>query len=307
MTTATMEEVRTSPIQGYGTPPVVDDLSDLVVITGDRKLIAAIRLAAEGITKEAQREAVDLREQARRRRVEAAQLLAAVRDTILRTEEEARLAAQAVEEVTDEELRRHLQRIASQEQARRRKALEWMETAQGRARSAAEEAEALEAQADQLLNSAEARPEVVAWRQLTAAFMDRIQAARSFHAIRMALEEAERQGLDDKRMHQAAALRKEQLSELGRLTRETVKLWARYAPGGDGMFPGLTHPRTAILAAVGPGTIFEVNRDGRKLAVHTSQDGLVWVRRRAGGPFRMRGARIRRLPERRHPSSALED
>jgi len=306
MTTATMEEVRTSPIQGYGTPPDVGDLIDLVVITGDRELIAALRLAAESITKEAQREAVDLREQARRRRVEAAQALAAVRETVVRTEEEARLAAQAVAEVTDEELRRHLQRIASQEQARRRKALEWMERAQDGARLAAEEAQALEARAEQLLNSAEARPEVLAWRQLTAAFMERIQTARSFHAIRKALEEAERQGLDDERMHQAAALRREQLCELARLTRETMKLWARYAPGGDGMFPALTHPRTAILAAVGPGTIFEVNRDGRKLAVHTSHDGLVWVRRRASGPFRAHGARIRRLPERRRPSPTLE-
>lgn len=268
-------------------------LAELAAVTGDRELTSALRAAASRIVSEAESRTAPLREQARSRRAEAGQALTAVRDMLARAEEDAQLASLAVEEVTDDALRRHLSEIAAQEEARVREGLEWLERARGQTEAASKQGEELEHEGEAIVTSAHSRPEVAAWLQLTEPFMDRIRQATSTRALGEILEDAERQGLADERLSEAGACKRRQLNELARHTRETVKLWARYAPGGDGMYPDLTQRQATCLAAVGPGTIFEVHDDGQKLAVHTSEDGLVWTRRRAGGPFSSRGAFLR--------------
>ena len=273
----------------------VDALANLATVTGDRRLTEALRLATERITSEAKKEAALLREQARSLRAEAAKAYATASELLSKADEEGRLAALAVEEVSDEGLRRDLNRIVSFEDARRAKAIEWLEKAQELIRAACQEAGVLDRRAERMLSDARARPEVVAWRHLTAECRAQIERGRNATAIDGALREAVHQGLMDEHMRHAAVHRKRQLGELARRTRETVKLWARYAPGGDGLYPSLTLPGTALLTVAGPGTIFEVGADGQKLAVHRSDDGFVWARRRARGPFKSRGAMTRRI------------
>jgi hypothetical protein len=272
-----------------------DTLADLATATGDPGLTEALRIAAERITCAAEAEAAGLREQARIRRTEAGQTYAAASELLAKTSEEGRLLELAAEEVSDEGLRRHLVGIVAFEDARRAKAVEWLERAQELLEAASQEAKELEARAEGILNYTRARPEVIAWRQLTAQCLDRIERARNARAIDSALHAAERQGLIDERLRQAAVERKRQLGELARRTREAVKLWARYASGTDGLYPSLTLSGTVLLVAAGPGTIFEVSADGRKLAVHLSEDGVVWVRRRAHGRFEARGAMARKV------------
>lgn len=270
-------------------------LAELAAVTGDRELTNALRAAANRITCEAEARATTMREQARGRRAEAAQSFTPITEMLARAEEDARLAALAVEEVADEALRRHLTEIAAQEEARVREGAERLERARAQMKTASEEARQLELEAEAVATSARSRPEVAAWRQLTEPFMDRIKQATTTRAVGEILKDAERQGLADERVTEAGACKGSQLNELARRTRETVKLWARYAPGGDGMYPDLTQREATCLAAVGPGTVFEVRDDGQKLAAHTSEDGLLWTRRRAGGPFRSRGAFMRRI------------
>ena len=273
----------------------IHHLADLVTISGDQELTSALKAAAVSITHEAETEAEAHCARARSLRAEAAEAFAAVAETVRKAEEDARLTTQAAEQATDEQLRRHLEKIARADEARVRKGFEWLERAQARAATANAEALTLEHEAEGALRRARSRPEVFAWRQLTAPFLERVERARSRRAVSEAVEDAERQGLADERLVQAAALRTRQVGELARRTRDTARLWARYAPGGDGMYPRLTHAETSMLAACAPGTIFEVSSDRRKLAVHLSDDGLVWVRRKATGPFRSRGAVVRRI------------
>ena len=270
-------------------------LAELAAVTGDRELTSALKAVATRITSEAEVRAAVLREQARRRRSEAAEAFTGDAQMVKSAEEDARLAALAAEEVADEALRRHLTEIAVQGEARVREGLKWLDKARVQVEAASEEAQELELEAEAITTSACSRPEVAAWRQLTEPFMDRIKHATSTRAVGEVLKDAERQGLADERVAEAGACRGRQLNELARRTRETVKLWARYAPGGDGMYPDLTQREATSLAAVGPGTVLEVRDDGQKLAVHTSEDGLVWTKRRAGGPFRPRGAFLRRI------------
>lgn len=270
-------------------------LAELAAATGDRELTSALKAAATRITSEAQTRAAALREQARRRRSEAAEAFTAVAQMVKSAEEDVGLAALAAEEVMDEALRGHLTYIATQEEARVREGIEWLDTARVQVEAASEEAQDLELEAEAITTSACSRPEEAAWRQLTEPFMDRISQAANTSAVMEILEDAERLGLADEGLTEAGACRGRQLNELASRTRETVKLWARYAPGGDGMYPDLTQREATSLAAVGPGTIFEVRSEGQKLAVHTSEDGLVWTKRRAGGPFRPRGAFLRRI------------
>jgi hypothetical protein len=218
-----------------------------------------------------------------------------VTEMALHAEEDARLSALAAEQVTDEALRRHLEQIARGDEARLQEGLEWIERAQGRVEVVNEEARALELDADAALRCAQSRPEVIAWHQLTAPFMVLIGRSKTNRVIGEVLQDAERQGLADARLRQAAASRARHLGELAWRTRETVKLWARYAPGGDGMYPCATLPQTSMLAAAGPGTIFELRSDGWKVAIHLSEDGFAWVRRKAGGHFKPRGALVRRI------------
>ena len=273
-------------------------LAELAAVTGDRELTSALRAAASRIIGEAEARAADLREQARRRRSEATEAFTAVAQMVKSAEEDAGLAALAAEEVMDEALRGHLTDIATQEEARTREGIEWLDTARVQVESASKEARELELEAEAVATSAHSRPEVAAWRQLTEPFVDRVNQATSARAVGEILKDAERQGLADERVAEAGACRGRELNELAGRTRETVKLWARYAPGGDGMYPDLTQREATSLAAVGPGTIFEVRSDGQKLAVHTTEDGLVWTRRKACGPFRSRGALVRRIPGR---------
>jgi hypothetical protein len=270
-------------------------LAELAAATGDRELTSALKAAATRITSEAQARAAALREQARRRRAQAAEAFTSVTQMLESAEEDARLALLAAEEVADEALRRHLTEIALKDKARVREGLEWLDNARVQVEAASKEAQELELEAEAITTSARSRPEVAAWRQLTEPFVDRVNQATSTSAVGEILKDAEGPGLADERVTEAGACRVRQLSELARCTRETVKLWARYAPGGDGMYPDLTQRESAVLAAVGPGTIFEVRSDGQKLAVHTSEDGLVWARRKASGPFRSRGALVRRI------------
>lgn len=276
-------------------PPRDFVLAELAAVTGDRELASALRAAATRITSEAQTRAAALREQARRRRSEAAEAFTAVAQMVKSAEEDVGLAALAAEEVMDEALRRHLTEIAVQGEACVREGLKWLDTARVQVEAASREARELELEAEAVARSAHSRPEVAAWRQLTEPIIDRIKHATRTRAVGEVLRDAERQGLADERVAEAGACRGRQLNELARRTRETVKLWARYAPGGDGMYPDLTQREATSLAAVGPGRVFEVRGDGQKLAVHTSEDGLVWTKRRAGGPFRPRGAFLRRI------------
>jgi len=271
------------------------ELVELVTVTGDKEFISTLRSVAEKITGEAENAAGALSEQARRARSEAAQALAAVTEMVRKAHEDARLSALAADEVTDEALRQHLRQMADAADARLHEGLEWMERAQLRMEAANQEARALEAEASSARQQALSRPEVLAWLRLTAPFLDRIERARRRRAVDDAVQEAERQGFADSRLREAAASRARQFGELGWRTRETVKLWARYASGADRLYPRLTLARTSMLAACGPGTIFEVSSDRRKVAVHLSEDGCAWVRREASGPFRARGALVRRI------------
>ena len=280
------------------------ELADLVTVTGDQELTSTLKEAAERITREAESQAQARRERARSLRAEAAQALATVSEMAMHAEEDARLSALAAEQVTDEALRRHLEQIARGDEARLQEGLEWIERAQGRVEAVNEEARALELDADAALRCAQSRPEVIAWRQLTAPFMVLIGRSKTNRVIGEVLQDAERQGLADERLREKAACRTRQLGELAWHTREAVRLWARYAPGGDGMYPCTTLPQTSMLAAAGPGTIFEVCADGQKLAVHLSEDGFVWVRRKASGPFKPRGALVRRIDGRTAPLRA---
>jgi hypothetical protein len=228
-------------------------------------------------------------------RSEAAQALADVSEMVIIAEEDARLTALAADEATDEALQQHLRQMADADEARLHEGLEWIERARLRMEAAEGEALALEVQASAALQQALSRPEVVAWRELMTPFLDRINRARSRKAVDSTVQDAERQGFADGQLKEAAALRERQLGELAWRTRETVKLWARYAAGADKTFSRITLPRTSMLAACGPGTIFEVSSDRRKVAVHLSEDGLAWVRREASGPFRARGALVRRI------------
>jgi hypothetical protein len=273
-------------------------LAELAAATGDHELTIALKAAATRITSEAQTRAAALREQARRRRSEAAEAFTSVAQLLETAEADSRLALLALHEVTDEALRRHLTEIAVQGEARVREGLEWLDRARVQVEAASKESQELEFEAEAIATSAHSRPEVAAWRQMTEPFVDRINQATSTRAVGEILKDAERQGLADERVVEAGACRGRQLNELARRTRETVKLWSRYAPGGDGMYPDLTQRESTVLAAVGPGTIFEVRGDGQKLAVHTSEDGLVWTGRKAGGPFRSRSALLRRIPKR---------
>ena len=279
-------------------------LADLVTATGDQELTSRLKAAAERITLEAESEAQDLHEQALRLRAEAARAFAALTEMVRKAEQDARLSSLAAEQVTDEALQRHLEQVAAGDKARLHEGLEWLERARAGAEAANEEARALEIEADAVSRLAQPRPEVIAWRQLTAPFLERMNGARSRRAVSELLQDAERQGLADKRLRQASASRTRQLGELAWHTRETVKLWARYAPGGDGMYSAVTHPAAALLAATGPGTIFEVSAEGRKVAVHLSEDGFSWVRRKADGPFEARGALVRRIDRRTDPAQA---
>ncbi|MGH9650269.1 MAG: hypothetical protein ACRD3I_07335, partial [Terriglobales bacterium] len=197
------------------------------------------------------------------------------------------------EEATDDALQEHLREMANTDKARLHEGLEWIERARLRMEAAEGEARTLEAEASSARQQALSRPEVVAWRQLIRPFQDRVNRARSRNAVDNTMQDAERQGFADGQLREAAAVRERQLAELAWRTRETVKLWARYAAGTDRMFSRITHPRTSTLAACGPGTIFEVSSDRRKVAVHLSDDGNTWVRREAHGPFKARGALIR--------------
>ena len=283
--------------QAYG-------LAELVVVTGDQQLTSALRAAASRITGEAEREAGSLREQARHRRAEAAQAFAAVCRMVAKAEEDVHLAKMAAEEVSDETLHEHLEKIARQEEVRLREGVEWLESAQERVEAASQEARALELQAEVVEMNVTSRPEVVAWRQLTEPFLERIENAKKARAVGEILQNAQRQGLADDRLKQAAASRTRQLGELAWHTRETVKLWARYAPRGDGMYPCVTLPQTSVLAAAGPGTIFELRSDGWKVAIHMSEDGFAWVRQKASGHFKPRGALVRRIDGRTAPLQA---
>lgn len=273
----------------------IDQLADLVTISGDPELTSALKAAAVSINREAETKAEALYARARSLRAQAAGDFAAVAEMVRKAEQDAGLSAQAAEQATDEELRRHLERIARADEARVREGFEWLERAQARVSAANAEARTLEHEAEGALRRAWSRPEVLAWRQVTAPFIERVERARSRRAVSEAVEDADRQGLADERLVQAAALRTRQLGELAWRTRDIVKLWARYAPGGDGMYARLTPAETSMLAACAPGTIFEVSSDRQKVAVHLSDDGLAWVRRRASGPFKGRGALVRRI------------
>jgi hypothetical protein len=214
---------------------------------------------------------------------------------VRKAEEDTRLSALAAEEATDEALREHLQQMANADEARLREGLEWIEAAQLRVDAANEGARTLEAEASVARRQAQSRPEVMAWGHLTAPFLERIQRARSRKVVDDVVQDAGHQGLADGRLREAAASRARQLGELAWRTRETVKLWARYAAAGEGMHPRMTLPGTSMLAACGPGAIFEVSSDHRKMAVHLSEDGCAWVRRKASGPFKARGALVRRI------------
>jgi hypothetical protein len=270
------------------------ELVELVTVSGDEELISTLKSVAERITGEAESTASTLCERARRVRSEAAQAFAAVTEMVGKAKEDARLSALVADEVTDEALRQHLRQMADADEEHLREGLEWIERAQVRMEAANEEARALEAEARAARQHALSRPEVVAWGRLTAPFLDRIERARRRRAVDDAVQDAEHQGFADGRLSEAAASRARQLGELSWRTRETVKLWARYASSADSMYPRLTLARTSMLAACGPGTIFEVSSDRRKVAVHLSEDGCAWVRREASGPFRARGALVRR-------------
>jgi uncharacterized protein YkwD len=281
-------------------PPVSDtqqarELVALVAVTGDQELISTLRSIAERITLEAESAASALRERGRRVRSEAAQALADVSEMVSKAQEDARLTALAADEATDEALQQHLRQMADTDEARLHEGLEWIERARLRMEEAEGEARALEAEAIAARQQALSRPEVIAWRELITPFLDRIKRAGSRRAVDITVEDAERQGFADSQLREAAALRERQLGELAWRTRETVKLWARYAAGADRTFSRITLLRTSMLAACGPGTIFEVSSDRHKVAVHVSQDGLSWVRREASGPFRARGALVRRI------------
>jgi hypothetical protein len=271
------------------------ELVELVTVTGDQDLISTLKSVAERIAGEAECAAGALCERARSVRSEAAQALAVVTEMVRKAEEEARLSALAVDQSTDEALRQHLQRMANADEARLHEGLEWIERAQLRIEAADEEARILEAEANLTRKQARSRPEVIAWRKLTAPFLVRIERTRSRRAVEDVMQDAMRRGLSDNRLAEAAASRARQLTELAWRTRETVKRWALYASAGDGMHPRLTLPRTSMIAACGPGTVFEVTSDRQKVAVHLSEDGSVWVRRKAYGPFKARGALVRRL------------
>ena len=271
------------------------ELVELVTVTGDKELISTLKSEAERITGEAESTASALCERARRVRSEAARAFAAVAEMVRKAEEDARLSALVADEVTDEALGQHLRQMANADEAHLREGLEWIERAQLRMEAANEDARALESEASAARQQALSRPEVVAWLRLTAPFLDRIERARCRSAVDDAVQDAERQGFADGRLSEAAASRARQLGELAWRTRETVKLWARYASSADSMYPRLTLARTSMLAACGPGTIFEVSSDRRKVAVHLSEDGCAWVRREASGPFRARGALVRRI------------
>jgi hypothetical protein len=293
METETLTETRTGLL-------VADaehgrELVELVTATGDRELISTLRSVAEKISGEAESAASTLCEQARRVRSEAAQALADVTQTVGKAEEDARLWALAADQVTDEALRQHLKHMADVDQARLHEGLEWIRRARLRIDAANEEAHTLEAEAGAARQQAQSRLEVVAWRQLTMPFLDRIRRARSRRAVDDIVRDAERQGFADGRLREAAASKVHELGELARRTRETVELWARYASGNDGMYPRLTLPRTSMFAACGPGTIFEVSPDRQKVCVHLSEDGRAWLRQDASGPFRARGALVRRI------------
>jgi len=280
------------------------ELADLVTVTGDQELMSALKATAERIALEAESEARALYGRARSLRAEAAQAYATVSEMAANAGEDAQLSALAAEQVTDEALRRHLEQIVRDDEARLQEGLESIQCAQARVETANEEARALELDAEAALQRARSRPEVIAWRQVTEPFMELIGRSRSTRVVAELLEDAERQGLADERLRQQAACRTRQLGQLAWHTRETVKLWARYAPGGDGMYSAVTHPAAALLAAASPGTIFEVSSDGRKVAVHLSEDGFAWVRRNAGGPFRPRGALVRQIDRRTDPAQA---
>ncbi|HET7011025.1 MAG TPA: hypothetical protein VFI11_09640 [Anaerolineales bacterium] len=269
-------------------------LAEVALATGDLALTDALRSAAGKITLDAEAQANSFRGQARRLRADAAAAFASVCESLKHAERDARLAAFTLSEITDEELQLHLKGIAVQEEARVREGLERLERAHARVHAASSEAQELEHEADAVTATALCRPEVAAWHRLIRPFEDRIQRASSGRAVRGILEEATNRGLTEDRLKDAAASRMRELSELSRRTRETVKLWARYA-SGNGMFPGVTLPATGSLAAVGPGTIFEVSSDGDKVAVHVSRDGFTWARRGAAGPFKARGALVRRI------------
>jgi hypothetical protein len=114
--------------------------------------------------------------------------------------------------------------------------------------AASQEALALESEASAARQQALSRPEVVAWLRLTAPFLDRIERAKCRRAVDDAVRDAERQGFADGRLSEAAASRARQLGAMAWRTRETVKLWARYASGADSMYPRLTLARTSMPA-----------------------------------------------------------
>jgi hypothetical protein len=280
-------------------------LVELVTATGDQELISTLKSVAARITTEAESAAGAFSERACLVHSEAAQALAAVTKMVRKAQEDARFSALATEQVTDEALRHHLEQIARAGEARLHEGLERIERAQLWLQAADKEARALEAEAKAALQQAQSRPEVIAWRKLTTPFLERIGRAWSRRVVNDAIREAERQGLADEILSEAAISRMRQLGELAWRTRETVSLWARYAPGGDGMYPAITRPGTSQLAAAGPGTIFEVSPDIRKVAVHLSEDGCAWVRRKASGPFKARGALVRRIDGQR-PSTLAD-
>lgn len=67
----------------------------------------------------------------------------------------------------------------------------------GARRGLHQEARALELDAEAALQRSQSRPEVVAWRQLTAPFVKLIGRSRSPRAVGEVLQDAERQGLVD--------------------------------------------------------------------------------------------------------------
>jgi hypothetical protein len=271
------------------------ELVELVTVTSDEELTSTLKSEAERITGEAEGKASTLCERARRVRSRAAQAFAAVTEMVRKAEEDARLSALVADEVTDEALRQHLRQMADADEVHLREGLEWMERAQLRMEAANEEARTLEAEASAARQRALSRPEVVAWQRLTTPLLDRIKRAKSRRVVDDVVQDAEWRGLADGRLREAATSRTRQLDELAWRTRETVKLWARYAAAGEGMHPRMTLPGTSMLAACGPGAIFEVSSDHRKMAVHLSEDGCAWVRRKASGPFKARGALVRRI------------
>lgn len=73
-------------------------------------------------------------------------------------------------------------------------------------------------------------------------FLKHIERARRGRAVSVVVQDAERQGLADEGLREAAPSRTRRPGELAWRTREAVKLWVRFVPGNGGMYLRMTRP-----------------------------------------------------------------